>query len=95
MARREGYNGERNARLFADAFLQSVRINGRAHELGLMAVFKLRTFKFFADLSLAPSMLLKGKLPFLPHRIKARGEVADIFRRFKEGRAEDAAGGKQ
>ncbi|MDR1241722.1 MAG: 4Fe-4S dicluster domain-containing protein [Deltaproteobacteria bacterium] len=94
MARREGYAGERNVRLFADAFLQSVRMNGRAHELGLMAVFKLRTLKFFADLSLAPAMLLKGKLPFLPHRIKARNEVADIFRRFKEGRAEDAAGGK-
>jgi heterodisulfide reductase subunit C len=94
MARREGYSGERNMRLFADAFLQSVRMNGRAHELGLMAVFKLRTLKLFADLSLAPGMLLKGKLPFLPHKIKARSEVADIFRRFNEGRAEDAGGGK-
>jgi heterodisulfide reductase subunit C len=95
MARKEGYNGMRNVRLFADSFLQSVRINGRAHELGLMAVFKMRTLKFFADLSLAPSMLLKGKLPFLPHKIKARSEVADIFKRFKEKQVDEAGGGKQ
>lgn len=84
MARREGHGGVRNMRLFADSFLQMVRWHGRSHELGLMGVFKMRSFKFFADMSLAPAMLLKNKLPILPHRIKGRKEVANIFKRFNQ-----------
>lgn len=91
MSRRLGYKGVRNVRLFADSFLQSVRFNGKSHELGLMAVYKLRSFRFFDDMSLAAPMLLKGKLPILPHRTKAPGEVADIFKRFKAGEHEKAA----
>jgi heterodisulfide reductase subunit C len=89
MARREGYSGGRDVRLFADSFLQSVRWNGRSHELGLMAVFKMRTRNFFADLSLAPGMLRKGKLPFKPHKITGLSEVEGIFKRFKEGQIHD------
>ncbi|MDR2892134.1 MAG: 4Fe-4S dicluster domain-containing protein [Deltaproteobacteria bacterium] len=85
MARKAGYGGVfNNMRVFADSFLQTVRWNGKSHELGLMALFKMRAMKPFSDLSLAPSMLLKGKLPYLPHRIKGRSEVAGIFKRFSE-----------
>jgi heterodisulfide reductase subunit C len=93
ISRREGRQGVRNLRLFVDAFLQSVRWHGKSHELGLMAVYKMLSFRFFDDLDLAPGMLLKGKLPFLPHRIKARTEVADIFWRYSE-KARKAGGGK-
>lgn len=91
MSRRLGYKGVRNVRLFADSFLQSVRLNGKSHELGLMAVYKLRSFRFFDDMSLAAPMLSKGKLPILPHRTKAPGEVAAIFKRFNAGAHEKAA----
>lgn len=83
MSRRQGYKGVRNVRLFADSFLQSVRFNGKSHELGLMAVYKMRSFRFFDDMSLAAPMLLKGKLPILPHRTRKPGDVAAIFKRFK------------
>lgn len=91
MSRRLGYNGVRNVRLFADSFLQSVKCNGKSHELGLMAVYKLRSFRFFDDMSLAAPMLFKGKLPILPHRSKGRKEVSAIFRRFEAGAHEKAA----
>ncbi|MDR2504156.1 MAG: 4Fe-4S dicluster domain-containing protein [Deltaproteobacteria bacterium] len=86
LSRREGYAGVRGARIFTDAFLQSVRWYGRSHELGLMAVYKMRSLRLLDDVELAPGMLLKGKLPLLPHRIKGRDEVAGIFRRYAEGR---------
>jgi heterodisulfide reductase subunit C len=92
MARRQGYKGVRNVRLFTDAFLQSVRWHGKSHELGLMAVYKLFSLRFFDDLDLAPGMLRKGKLPFLPHRVKARAEVADIFRRYAAQTQEEESG---
>lgn len=91
MSRREGHKGVRNVRLFADSFLQSVKLNGKSHELGLMAVYKLRSFRFFDDMSLAAPMLLKGKLPILPHRSKDHKEVAAIFKRFCAGEHERAA----
>lgn len=83
MARREKYPGVRNVRLFADSFLHAVKMHGKAHELGLMVEYKLKSGKFFADMSLAPAMLLKGKLPIMPHRADGRSEVADIFKRFE------------
>ena len=85
MSRREGHAGVRNVRLFADSFLQSVRWHGKSHELGLMGVYKMRSFRLFDDMSLAAPMLTKGKLPILPHRSKDHKEVAAIFKRFKEG----------
>lgn len=84
LARREGHAGVRAQRLFADSFLLPLRWFGRSYELGVMGLFKLQSFKWFADLALAPAMLLKRKLPFLPQRAKSRKEVADIFKRFEE-----------
>lgn len=85
MSRREGYKGVRNVRLFTDAFLQSVRWYGRSHELGLMAMYKMQSFRYFDDVDLAPGMLKRGKLPILPHAIKGRKEVSAIFKRFQAG----------
>jgi len=84
LARREGYKGVRNVRLFIDSFLQSVRWHGRSHELGLMTLYKLLSFRYFDDLDLAVPMLRKGKLPIMPHRIKGVREVAGIFKRYQE-----------
>ena len=84
MARREGYSGVKGMRQFADSLLQTVRWFGRSHELGIMGLFKMRSRKLFSDVELAPSMLLKNKLPIMPHRIKGRSEVAAIFKRFDE-----------
>ncbi len=67
--------------IFNDAFLKSVRKRGRVHELGLMAVFKLRTRRFFEDLDKAPMMLAKGKLPLLGGRVGGRPEREGLFNR--------------
>jgi heterodisulfide reductase subunit C len=71
--------------VFNDAFLTSVRKRGRVHELGLMAVFKLRTRRFFEDLDKAPMMLMKGKLPLIGRRVGGRAEREELFRRAAKG----------
>jgi heterodisulfide reductase subunit C len=79
---------EREIRIFHDLFLRSIRSNGRVFELGLIGLFKLRTGRFFDDISMGWRMLRKGKLSLLPHRIRARERVRRIFERAQK-RAQD------
>jgi heterodisulfide reductase subunit C len=83
MSRREGTVSEADIDLFYREFLQSVRAFGRVFETGLLPIYSLKSKKPFTDLDLAPQVLRKGKLAFLPHRIKGRKEVARIFERLE------------
>ncbi|HUN80051.1 MAG TPA: 4Fe-4S dicluster domain-containing protein, partial [Phycisphaerae bacterium] len=47
---------------FHEAFLDSIRANGRLHEVGLIAGYKFKTFHMLQDVLLAPRMLRRGKL---------------------------------
>ena len=79
------------APVFNKAFLDSVRKRGRVHELGLMAVFKLRTRRFLEDMDKAPMMLAKGKLPLFGERMRGRHGRESLFRRAAQaGRAAQA-----
>ena len=90
MARREKKGAVYAVKTFFDSFLMSVALNGRTHEVGLMAMYMARTGCFWTDVELAPKVLPKGKMAILPHRIAGRKEVAGIFRRFKEGASDEA-----
>ncbi|MDR2488985.1 MAG: 4Fe-4S dicluster domain-containing protein [Desulfovibrio sp.] len=91
MACRAGKDGVYAVKTFWDAFVLSVNQHGRAHEAGLLAMYMFRTGRFWTDVDLAPKMLPKGKIAILPHRIQGRREVAEIFRRFREGAADEEA----
>ncbi|HIU17069.1 MAG TPA: 4Fe-4S dicluster domain-containing protein [Candidatus Avidesulfovibrio excrementigallinarum] len=69
---------------FWDSFLQTVRFCGRSYELGIMALFMLRTGRFYTDLDLAPRMLPKKKMPYVPHLIRGKAAVGRIFKRFND-----------
>ena len=53
----EGSPGDSAVPVFNEVFLNSVRKRGRMHEMGLMAAFKLRTGRLFADVDKLPMML--------------------------------------
>lgn len=90
MARREGKRGVYTVRTFADSFIQSVKMNGRVHEIGLMMMYMLKTGRVWTDVELSPKVMPKGKMAILPHRTKNPKEVADIITRFKEGASDEA-----
>ncbi len=83
MSRREGRVSERDIELFYDEFLRSVKTFGRVFETGLLPAYSLKAGKPLTDLDLAPQVLMKGKLAFLPPRMKNRKEVAAIFKRYE------------
>ena len=71
---------------FHKSFLSSIRLAGRLYEVGMIADYKRRTWKFFQDVLLAPQVLMRGKLGLLPHRIKAAASFRRAFdRATKEG----------
>jgi len=71
--------GEEDVVKFHDAFLKSVRRNGRVFEFGMVGAYKLKTMNFFGDTKIAMEMLKRGKLKFLPSRIRGTSEVRKMF----------------
>ncbi len=66
---------------FHKSFMETVRYLGKAHEVGMMLTYKLRTKRFFDDLWLAPELFKRGKLSFKINRVKDLGEIKQIFDR--------------
>jgi heterodisulfide reductase subunit C len=87
IARREGRIGVSEIQEFRDAFLESIQANGRLFETGVLAKYFTKTGRGWADFSLGPQILSKGKLSFLPHKIQGKAEIAKIFERFEKGAA--------
>jgi len=69
---------------FHKAFLDSIKLNGKLHEVGLTIDYKLRTLNLMQDVQMVPSMMAKGKLAIFPHQVKNTKEIAKIFKRISE-----------
>ncbi|MFQ5812260.1 MAG: 4Fe-4S dicluster domain-containing protein [Anaerolineae bacterium] len=82
MALEEGY-APREPKVYAlhRSFVDSIRFFGRVHEATMLAEYKLRSRDLFTDLDLGALLFLKGKIPLLPERIKALGQVKELYRR--------------
>ncbi len=71
--------GHSKIQAFHRSFLETIERHGRLYEMELIMRYKLRTFKLFQDVGIAPKMVLNGKLKFLPHNIENRDALKDIF----------------
>jgi heterodisulfide reductase subunit C len=77
---REGASfGEPDAVKFHRLFLFVVQTLGRSHEASLLIALKLWTLNLLADMDSGMVMVAKGKVPFIPHPVKARDEVKHLF----------------
>lgn len=76
---------EKNIIEFGKTFLNSVKKHGRISEMWMINEYKMkRPNTAFQDLNLAPKMLAKHKISFLPHNIKDRKAIKRIFERCKK-----------
>lgn len=73
---------------FHHVFLKSVELTGRAYEIGLIGGYNLLSRHLLSGFDLAPPMLRRGKIKLLPQRVRARREIAGIFRRADEVRCQ-------
>jgi hypothetical protein len=49
------------------------------NEAGLLGAHKLWTGNLFSDLGSGARMVIKGKIPLVPHVIKGRAQLARLF----------------
>jgi len=69
---------------FHEEFLKSVKKYGRMHEMSAIALFTLRAQGIGGLMKqgmMGLTMMLKGKLSPLPHKIKNRGQMKTIFQK--------------
>ncbi len=71
--------GDPGALAFHRLFLGVARRLGRSHEATLLILYKLRSGNLFSDLGSGIRLVLKGKVPLLPHRIAGWREVAQTI----------------
>ncbi len=68
---------------FHRAFMDMVRRTGRSYETGLVIDYKVRSGKWLQDMTLAPKMLAKGKLPLFPEYVENKKSVRQLFKKTK------------
>jgi heterodisulfide reductase subunit C2 len=64
---------------FHEAFLNQIKRFGRSYEIGLIAEYKLKTMHLMQDVDSGPDMFMKGLLEVIPHKMKDKKSVKDIF----------------
>ncbi len=70
----------KNIIAFHKSFLNSIRYTGRLFEFGLILDYKRQSLNLTQDISLAPRMISRGKLHFIPHLIKGKSQMSRIFK---------------
>jgi heterodisulfide reductase subunit C len=74
--------------LFHRIFLAGVKRYSRVFELGMMLFYNVLSGHYLKDVTMAPEMLLKGKLGMLPPRVKGAGDVQKLFNKVSEVEAQ-------
>jgi len=71
------------------SFVSSIRGNGRVHELGMMLKYYLLTNPLTAlkIWKVGLQLFLHRRAPLMPTRIKGRGDLSRIIRKFREVRS--------
>ena len=76
--------GEKKIPAFYKSFMDSVKMTGRLYDLGMIGLYKIRTGTYTEDMGLGIEMLKRGKLKFLPVKVKHLDQVKAIFRKGRE-----------
>lgn len=77
----QGKNSKSKVALFNKAFLNWVKNGGKTFEAGLLLQFNLLSKQPFNDMEKGLPMMKRGKISFLPERVKNRDAIKKIFER--------------
>lgn len=79
MALEGGYRPDPAVYALHRSFLDSIRLWGRVHELSMLMEYKLRARDLFSDLMMGLGLILKGKISFLPERVRSLHQVRRLY----------------
>lgn len=84
MSLRRGFVREPNVALVNRLFLNSIRTNGRVHEVSLILGYNVKSGQLLKDVGLGPRMFFKGKIKLFPRRIRGIRSVQQVMERCEE-----------
>jgi heterodisulfide reductase subunit C len=84
MALEQDYAPEPSVYALHRSFLDSIRLWGRVHELSMLMEYKLLSRDLFSDLDMGIDLILKGKIAFLPERIRGLAQVRQLYEKTTE-----------
>jgi heterodisulfide reductase subunit C2 len=64
---------------FHKGFLEAIATHGRVHEIEMILRYKLASRTFLDDADLGKEMLKRGRIRFIPERIRGRKQVKEIL----------------
>ncbi len=71
--------GEPAIAAFHDSFLWVVKRYGRLHEATLIALLKVKTHHWLADVGAGLRLFVRGKIPLLPGRVRGGDQLSGLF----------------
>ncbi len=75
------YAAEKRVVQLHQEFIRSVKSWGRLHEVTFYMAYMARSFDIIASLPSGLALMARGKLPFLPKRIKGGKQIRRLFKR--------------
>jgi heterodisulfide reductase subunit C len=82
----EHCEADKDTWLFDSFFLDSVRKHGKLHELEAIMNYKLAKRDLFSDAKMGIGMFLKGRMGILPHNIRGREALKEMFEKIEGGK---------
>lgn len=90
LATQNGYKirGNRGPVMYR-SFVDSIKSNGKVHEFGMMLKYymKINPMVALKALPTGVKMFLHHRLPLLPHKVKDKGDLPRIIKKFREVRS--------
>jgi heterodisulfide reductase subunit C len=81
----------RRLRLFHDIYMQVVRYTGRSSEALMLGLYKVLGLDLLSDLGAGLQLVLRGKIPIIPERIRDRKQVEELFAAARQADQRDQA----
>jgi heterodisulfide reductase subunit C2 len=84
IAVKEHKEAETDTWKFDQYFIDSVKKHGRLHEMETILRYKIDKRDLFGDTKMGMAMFMKGRMGILPHNIKDRKGLKDMFKRIED-----------
>jgi len=80
ISKRTGQIASKPASVLREGFVESIKQNGRIHELNLGVKMVMSTGDYLGNLDIGIPMFLKGKMPVSAHKIKDLDKFQKLFK---------------
>lgn len=70
---------EKKVASFHSSSLNQIKKYGKLNEFGMVFDYKLKTFDLLQDVENSPKMILNGKISLIPHSVKDKLKIKEIF----------------